>query len=335
MTFDRILQVALAFEPAQTLFAGHRLGLFKMLDPQPLTADELAKRCGLAPRALVPLADALVGLGFLLKKEGKYSNAEDTSFFLVPGKPSYQGGLIDYEIDSVYQTWGQTIPSVRTNRPVGGQTAWDYMYGDFNACKQLEPVRYALGYVYGHDIAKHCGFDKVTNLLTVADAGRYIFHVMEAYPKLHVTLVDGPANMDAYLQDWVAERKLQSRVTFLPCNFMEAEFPRGCDGAFIPEIIQNWSDDTLIRIFRRARNVLPPGAPCAVAEFWLNEEKTGPVGSCMHNLQMVLRSEEGYHRNDPEIVSLMERSGFEKVTISPRFGGAGLPMAVYRGTVPA
>ena len=334
MNFDRILQVALAFQPAQTLFAGHRLGVFQALAERPLNAGELGQRCGLAPRATLALADALVGLGFLRKQEGLYSNAEDISHFLVPGKPSYLGGVIDYEIDSVYPTWGQSIPSLRENKPVGGRTAWDYMYGDHESCQHLKPIRHALGAIYGEGVARHSEFEGVQHVLAVADAGRYIFHVLEAYPKLRITLLDGPANMDTYIREEVARRGLRDRVTLVPCNFVEAEFPRGCDAAFIPEIIQNWEDDTLLSIFKRTRAVLPPGAPISAAEFWLNPEKTGPVGGAMHNLQMVLRSEAGYHRNDAEIAHLLERAGFTQVKVSPRFGGQGLPMAVYRATVP-
>ncbi|HEX8825864.1 MAG TPA: methyltransferase [Archangium sp.] len=335
MNFERILQVALAFEPAQTLFAGHRLGIFKAVDEKPLNAAELGQRCGLAPRATVGLADALVALGFLRKKDGLYSNAEDVSHFLVPGTgKNYLGGLIDYEIDNVYQVWAQTIPAVREDKPVGGLTAWDYMYGDPEACRQLKPVRHALEELYGDGVARHSGFENVNHVLAVADAGRYMFRILAAYPKLRMTIVDGPANFE-YIREQAKRRGFEDRVTFMPCHFVEAEFPKGCDGALISEIIQNWDDETLIRIFRRARNVLPPGAPCAVPEFWINEEKTGPVGSTMHNLQMVLRSEKGYHRSDSEIFRILEQAGFENMKVSPQFGGQGLPMAVYRANVPA
>ncbi len=335
MNFDRILQVALAFEPSQTLFAGHRLGLFKAVDEKPLSEAELSQRCGLAPRAAVALANALVALGFMRKKDGLYSNAEDVSHFLVPGKPNFLGGVLDYEIDSVYPTWGQTIPSVRENKPVGGRSAWDYMYGDHKSCEQLKPIRHALGYLYGEGVARHSELEGVKHLLVVADAGRYLFHVLEMYPKMHITVVDGPANMDTYVREEVSRRGFTDRVTLIPCNFVEAEFPKGCDGAIISEILQNWDDETLIRIFQRARDVLPPGAPCAAPEFWINEEKTGPVGSAMHNLQMVLRSEVGFHRSDSEAFRIMEKAGFLSPKVSPRFGGQGLPMAVYRATVPA
>lgn len=334
MNFDRILQIAFAFQPANALFTAHRLGVFRILSEKPLSFQELAERCGIRPRAAIALADALTGLGLLRKKEGRYSNAEDTEYFLVPGKDSYLGGLIDYQLGSSSKAWGQAIDSMRTSQPVGGMTAWDYMYGDFESCAALGPVRYALSFLFGDEIARHAKLEGCSHLLVVADAGRNVFNVLKLYPNLRATIVDGPANMP-YFKENIAKYNLEDRVTLLPCNFMEAEFPKGCDAALIPEIIQNWDDETLIKIFRRARDVLPPKAPCVVSEFWLNEDKTGPIGGCMHNLQMVLRSEAGYHRSDSEIRSLLERSGFENVEIVPPFGSMGTPMAVYRATVPA
>src|SRR5206468_9814434 len=57
---------------ARTVMAATKLDVFESLADGPLTAEEVAQRCGTHPRATVQLLNALVGVGCLHVRARRY-----------------------------------------------------------------------------------------------------------------------------------------------------------------------------------------------------------------------------------------------------------------------
>src|SRR5438552_18074084 len=57
---------------SRTVMAATKLDVFESLAAGPLTAEEVAQRCGTHPRATVQLLNALVGVGCLHVRGGRY-----------------------------------------------------------------------------------------------------------------------------------------------------------------------------------------------------------------------------------------------------------------------
>src|SRR5216684_5159079 len=57
---------------ARTVMCATKLNVFESLAAGPLTADGVAKRCGTNPRATEKLLNALVGVGCLKVRGGRY-----------------------------------------------------------------------------------------------------------------------------------------------------------------------------------------------------------------------------------------------------------------------
>jgi O-methyltransferase domain/Dimerisation domain len=114
---ERLLQLGCGFWGPRTLFSAVELGLFTVLASGALDETELRKRLGLHPRAAKDFFDALVALGPLQRKGGKYRNAADADAFLDRAKPGYIGGLLEMAAARLYPFWGSLTEALRTGAP--------------------------------------------------------------------------------------------------------------------------------------------------------------------------------------------------------------------------
>ena len=103
---DKIMQLGLGFWGSKTLLSAIEIGLFTELGNGPLTASELMDRLKLHPRSARDFFDALVSLGMLERDDDLYRNTAETQQFLVRGKPSHIGGMLEMANARLDPFWG-------------------------------------------------------------------------------------------------------------------------------------------------------------------------------------------------------------------------------------
>ncbi len=100
------MQLGTGFWASKTLLSAAELGLFTELAKGPADAETLRGRLGLHERSARDFFDALVALGMLERKDGRYSNTPETDLFLDRAKPSYMGGILEMANARLYAFWG-------------------------------------------------------------------------------------------------------------------------------------------------------------------------------------------------------------------------------------
>lgn len=134
---DRIYDISFNYWNSAVLRAGVKLGLFNLLERQPLSATEIAQQLKTNLSFTSSFLETCIILGLIQKEQERYKNTEETSEFLVFGKPKYIGDHILHITNSWY-TWGnldRLIRDGRTELPfengfVNADTYWtDYMKG--------------------------------------------------------------------------------------------------------------------------------------------------------------------------------------------------------------
>ena len=73
-TYAELMRLANAFSESQTLLAANDLDVFTAIGPAGRTAGEVARRCKADPEGMFLLLNALVGLGLLTLRKGRYYN---------------------------------------------------------------------------------------------------------------------------------------------------------------------------------------------------------------------------------------------------------------------
>ena len=98
ITPDRIMGLGFGFWGSKTLLSAVELGVFSALARGAVDGQALRERLGLHARGTEDFFDALVALGMLERRDGRYMNTPETDLFLdrliVNPKPypSFGGG---------------------------------------------------------------------------------------------------------------------------------------------------------------------------------------------------------------------------------------------------
>ena len=129
------MQLGLAFWGSKTLLSAIELHLFTALAAGPMDAAQLTSSLGLHARSARDFFDALVALGMLEREGGSYRNTPETDHFLVSGKQTYLGGLLEMANERLYPFWGSLTEGLRTGLPqneikTGGAGLFEAVYGD-------------------------------------------------------------------------------------------------------------------------------------------------------------------------------------------------------------
>src|SRR6202051_2862620 len=114
---EHIMQVGLGFWASKTLLSAVEMELFTELAKHPEDLPTLTGRLGLHPRSARDFLDALVALGLLERRDGKYYNTPSTDFFLDKRKPSYVGGVLEMANHRLYPFWNNLTVALRTGQP--------------------------------------------------------------------------------------------------------------------------------------------------------------------------------------------------------------------------
>lgn len=133
-TPDAILELTLAFWGSKTLLSAVELGLFTELAKGPKDKDVLRVSMGINERSVEDFLDALVALGMLDRKAGKYRNTPETDLFLDRNKPTYIGGVLEMANERLFGFWNSLTEGLRTGVPQNeakqGGNLFEAIYGD-------------------------------------------------------------------------------------------------------------------------------------------------------------------------------------------------------------
>src|SRR3981189_1533429 len=117
VTPERIMQFAWGHTPPLILEAAIRHRVFDVLDAGPKTLKETVAATGASERGLRIIMNALVGLNFLAKTDGRYSLTPESEAFLVSTKPAFHGGFLKHASQQLIPHWLQLNEVVKTGKP--------------------------------------------------------------------------------------------------------------------------------------------------------------------------------------------------------------------------
>ncbi len=112
---DRIRTLATAYQGSRVLLTAAELGLFTVLQDEERSSDEVAEALATDPHATDRLMNALVALGLLEKRGGRFANTPDGRRLLVRGRPEYMANLAHSV--HLWDTWTGLTGVVRSGTP--------------------------------------------------------------------------------------------------------------------------------------------------------------------------------------------------------------------------
>ena len=316
-TRARLEKLAGGFMHARILITAVELDLFTAVGREAATAGEIAQRSRTAPEPTERLLNALVALGLITKKNGRFRNSPAALRHLVSDAPEYLGDIMRHR-GSLWDSWSNLTRVVRTGKvpPRRATRTKERSFikgmGNIGAYSAQETVR-----------ALRPELARAKRLLDVGGGpATYACAFARAKPDLAVTVIDLPGPL-VYARETIAAENLGRRVRVRAGNARElASFGRGYDVVFMSNFIHSFKRPAVEDIVRKAARAVGNGGYLAIKDFYIESDGTAPPFAAMFSINM-LTADAGDCYSREEVSGWLEDAGLTStrfVTVAEHSG---------------
>jgi ubiquinone/menaquinone biosynthesis C-methylase UbiE len=327
-TPDRVMQMAWGFSAPEILNSALDLQLFGHVAKGARTVDELTAATGASRRGMTMLVDGLAAFGLLLRdgarEKANYRNAPDGELFLVPDKPSYLGGFIQFHAGFIARNWHHLTECVKSGRPA---FAADKPEEGVPVWHKLVDALFNVGFPGATNLAQEILKSSRQRPLQVLDVacGSGVWGIAQclAEPTTRATFFDLKETLE-HTRKFVARHELGARADYLEGDLRQTEPPAGrFDVAILGHICHSEGAEHTQKLFAKMARALKPGGTLAIAEFLPDDDRLGPPLGLIFSLNMLVMTSEGATFTFAEYRRWLEAAGFKNVrplagpTVSP------------------
>lgn len=324
-TPERIMQLGLGFWDSKTFLSAVELGVFTQLAKGSLPGHELSRKLGLHPRSAADFLDALVALGVLERKDGRYSNTRQADFFLDKAKPTYIGGLFEMANARLYPHWGSLTEGLRTGRPQnesknsdGGNT-FDALYADPARMRGFLQAMTGLSLGSARAIAQKFPWDQYRVFADIGTAqGGLPVQIALQHAHLKGSGFDLPV-MQRFFEEYVHSFGLRPRLSFQPGNFFEDPLPEA-DVLVMGHILHDWNLEEKQMLLSKALKALPERGALVVYGAVIDDDRRKNAFGLMSSLNMLIETPGGFDYTGADCCAWMKKAGFRKTYVEHLVG---------------
>jgi hypothetical protein len=315
---DAILQLGLGFWGSKTLLSAIELGLFTELAKGPLDSETLRQRLGLHPRGARDFFDALVALGMLERRSGRYANTPETDLFLDRSKPSYVGGILEMANSRLYLFWGSLTEGLRTGIPQSeaktGGNFYEVLYRDPARLKNFLQAMTGLSMGACQAIAKKFPWKGYKTFADVGTAqGALPVQLALAHKHLSGIGFDLPV-CGPIFEEYVRSFRLSDRLRFQAGSFLEDPLPEA-DVLIMGHILHGESLDDKRALIQKVYRVLPKGGAYIIFEELIDDDRRKNALALLMSLNMLVEAPGGFNATANDYSGWMREAGFRKIHV--------------------
>lgn len=287
---EPLVDTQIAMLLARTVMEGARLGIFEAIEAGPLTAPEVAARCGGEPRATAKLLNALAGCEYLRFENGRYSLAPLARKWMLPGgaqslhdKMLFQ--FLEWDFTKSIGTF------VRTGQPLDIHATMErddwglYQRGMRSATSTWTP-----------EVAKRTPVPTgAKDMLDIGGShGLLSVALCRRHPGLRSVILDLPEAVE-HAAPILALEGMGDRVTHRPGNVLTADLgTEAWDLVFVASLVHHFDDATNRTLTKKVAQALRPGGVFVIQELYRTHtpNEAGQIGALL-DLYFALTSQSG------------------------------------------
>jgi hypothetical protein len=313
---ERLNEMAYGFKKTGSLLAAIEFGVFTAISEGAGTAVEIAGRTAVEEESIDRLLTACKSLDLVREVNGRYENLSDVERYLVRSSPTYFGDFLVYQAKEGYDRWKELAKKIRGSGHPRPESRYLAMMRDPAEARKFTEAGYNASISLAHKLAKTFDFSKHKLWLDFAGgSGCYSIAACERNPNLKSVIADQP-NVIPVAKDFVAKHKLEDRIQIIEGNFLEPNYPKGCDLISFITPLQGYMPEDLNRIFRYTHEALEPGGSILIVDYMLNDDKTGPLDPAFLNLDGIVDGHYlGRVNTGAEFKEFLTTVGFREVDV--------------------
>ena len=311
MDFTELMRLAGGHVEARLVQTAVELTIFDALEHSAVTAEALANRLKLEPKATELLLNALASLELLDKRAEYFSLTAMAKQYLLKSSPQYVGGMIRFD-SSLWSCWEKLPEAIRSGQPVRPPNMYQDDYAEteifINAMDSLVKARGD-----AEVLANAIDWSNMIELLDIGSGpATYPIALCERFPKLHAAIFDLPGTL-TITERYVREAGMAERVRLIAGDYRKEPIPGAYDVIFLSNIIHGEGFENNRSLIRKLVSNLEPSGQIVVKDHILDDSRTTPPVGAIFSLLMLLTTESGRCYSFSEIKSWMEQAGLSRV----------------------
>ncbi|MBN1395082.1 MAG: hypothetical protein JW959_08670 [Pirellulales bacterium] len=302
------------FRAACVIGAAAELDVWTALDGNPLSADEFAERLDCDLRATAMLLDALVALGLLEKREGRYAPPPELRDWLVEDGADTVLPMLRHAAN-IMRGWSQLAWTVKGGIPVPRPSSIRGPRADIDS---FIAAMHTVSGPVADEVVRQLGPLKFNRLLDVGGAsGTWTLALLRAAPGATAAIFDLPEAV-ALAKLRLARSEFADRVSFVAGDFHRDELPGGCDFAWVSAICHQHSRRLNRELFAKVFRALVSGGRIAVRDVVMEPCRTRPVEGALFAINMLVNTSHGGTFTFDEYAEDLRAAGFEGPRLAVR-----------------
>jgi SAM-dependent methyltransferase len=299
-----------SFMQSRIILTAIELDLFTILDKEPLSADELARRVGADPRALRRLLDCLVITG-MLGADGETYRLPPSAASLAAHHPRSVLPMARH-LNHLWDKWSRLTDVIRTGRNPIAQEAVEKSDDSLEAFIQAMHV---VGRSLSEEIAESVELDSFECLLDIGGAtGSYTIAFLRRNPHLRAVLFD-LERVIPMAEQRLRQDRLLERVTLQAGDFYVDDLPAGCDVALLSAIIHQNSPSQNVDLFAKIHRALEPGGALLIRDHIMTDDRRHPPGGAIFAINMLVGTAGGDTYTFHEVENWLRGCGFRDIEL--------------------
>jgi hypothetical protein len=295
----------------------HQRGLFRLLERERLTAEEISDRLELQPRPVNAVLAAVTSLGLLDLSDGRYSLTCLAEDYLAESSPTSYGPLLDLFIASNTLSVAPIDESVSTGAPQSPATDFASFEEKAERARFFTRAMHSVSHAPALTWPELVDLTEARMLLDIAGgSGAHAIGACLRWPQLTAVVLDLPAVCDV-ADEFIMRHGLEKRITTERADMWNDPFP-AADLHLYSNILHDWPPGKGYTLIEKSFRTLPPDGRILIHEALLDDDKTGPFTVACYSMVMLTLAE-GQQYTGRELIEMLTAAGFHDIEITPTF----------------
>lgn len=307
----RFMEAVNGFQRTAVVRAAIEYDIFTLVGEGCDTVELLAERAGIAAKGARVLADALVILQLLEKREGRYALNAESALFLDRRSPRYLGDSIRFQLSApileAYSRFGEAVRLGGTAAGSEGALEPDHpMWLEF--ARAMAPLMFT-------------AVQKVAEVLV--PAGK-VLDVAAGHGAYGIGLLRSGAAREVVALDWPGVLELaranaeaagvSDRWRGMAGSAITGSLGDRYDTVLLPNFLHHFDRATCIAFLGRVREALAPEGRVAIVEYLPNDDRVSPSAPAWFAVQMLATTPAGDAYTLAEYTEMLLEAGFTEPT---------------------
>jgi hypothetical protein len=304
-----------AYQRTAALKAALELDLFTALSEDQKTAQEVAARCQASERGTRILLDYLVVIGFLTKKDGRYSLTQDSAIFLDSRSPAYMGSTLEFLLSpmltSGFENLAAAVRQGGTVIPEGGTVAPENpIWVKF--ARAMTPMMAMPAQAIAKLVNQDGGKLKVLDV--AAGHGLFGIAIAQQNPNAEVVALDWP-NVLEVAKENAGSAGVSDRYSTISGSAFDVDYGTGYDLVLLTNFLHHFDPPTCESLLRKVLTALSEGGKALALEFVPNEDRVSPPIPASFSMMMLSGTPSGDAYTFSELERMFKATGFTNVEL--------------------